>query len=244
MSVSGAPRCTGKKTSGEACRGWRVEGSDKCRRHLPNPKARANAAVRAEVSAWGLLDKHEDPGEVLLRLVTQSSARVQRYSALLEEAYDAADRLKQAHEAQALVAEGALDREPTVDPETGKPLYEPADVQQAKADLERIFNLGGVAALVGVTYSASNSGALYATGEAIRGLAELEAKERDRCAGFATKAIAAGLAERQVRLAEKQGQMIADVLRAVLGDPELGLSAEQRAAAPATIRRHLALVAS
>ena len=45
-------------------------------------------------------------------------------------------------------------------------------MQAAKLDLERIFNQGGVAALVGATYSASNSGALYATGEAIRGLAE------------------------------------------------------------------------
>jgi len=244
MSVSGAPRCTGKKTSGENCRGWRVDGSDKCRRHLPNPKARANAAVRAEVSAWGLTDQHADPGEVLLRLVTQSSARVQRYSALLEEAYDAAERLKRANEAQSLISEAALDREPTVDPETGKPLYEPADVQQAKADLERIFNLGGVAALVGATYSASNSGALYATGEAIRGLADLEAKERDRCAGFAAKAIAAGLAERQIRMAEKVGAQISEVLRHVLSNPALSLSPEQRAVVPELIRGGLALLAS
>jgi hypothetical protein len=240
----GAPRCTGKKTNGEACKGWRVPGSTVCTRHLPNPKARANAAVRAEVSAWSLTDQHADPGEVLLRLVTQSAARVQRYSALLEEAYEAAERLRGSHEAHALLAAVDTSSGSWVDPETGKETFEPAAVQQAKADLDRIFNLGGVAALVGATYSTSNSGSLYETGEAIRGLADLEAKERDRCAGFATKAIAAGLAERQVRLAEKQGQMIADVLRAVLGDPELGLSAEQRAAAPATIRRHLSLAAS
>jgi hypothetical protein len=46
--------------------------------------------------------------------------------------------------------------------------------------------------------------AIYVTGEAIRGLADLEAKERERCANFATKAIAAGLAERTVRIAERQ----------------------------------------
>jgi hypothetical protein len=34
------------------------------------------------------------------------------------------------------------------------------------------------------------------------GLAQLEAQERDRCAGFAAKAVAAGLAERTVRIAE------------------------------------------
>ena len=41
------------------------------------------------------------------------------------------------------------------------------------------------------------------TGEAIRGLADLEAKERERCANFASKAVAAGLAERTVRIAER-----------------------------------------
>ncbi len=114
----------------------------------------------------------------------------------------------------------------------------------AKRDLDRIFNVGGIAALVGNTYSAGNSGAVYATGEAIRGLAKLEAEERDRCVAFAAKAVAAGLAERTVRLAERQGQMIADVLRAVLADPSLGLSAGQREAAPAAIRRHLQAIAS
>jgi hypothetical protein len=40
------------------------------------------------------------------------------------------------------------------------------------------------------------------------GLADLEAKERDRCGNFATKAIAAGLAERTVPVAERQGQLM------------------------------------
>lgn len=54
------------------------------------------------------------------------------------------------------------------------------------------------------------------TGEYIRGLARLEAEERDRCAGFAAKAVAAGLAERQVRIAERQGAVIVEVLRAAV----------------------------
>lgn len=45
-------------------------------------------------------------------------------------------------------------------------------------------------------------------------------------------------------LSQRQGLLIAEILRAVLNDPALGLSAEQRAAAPDTIRRHLALAAS
>jgi hypothetical protein len=59
------------------------------------------AAVRAELLGRGLGDSTVDPGEVLLRLVTQSAARAERYAMLLEEAYEAAERLKQAHYAGA-----------------------------------------------------------------------------------------------------------------------------------------------
>lgn len=215
-----------------------MSGSTKCRRHLANPKERAKAAVKAEVLSWGLGDAHCDPGEVLLRLVSQSAARAEHYARLLQEAYDAAERLRAAHEAQDLVQsppEKEYDHE-------GNLLPPAPAAQAAMEDLERIFNLGGVAALVGNTYAASNTGSVYATGEALRGLAKLEAEERDRCASFAAKAVAAGLAERQVRLAERQGALIAEVLRAVLGDPALGLSKEQREAAPGVARRHLGLV--
>ena len=117
---------------------------------------------------------------MLLRLVSQSARRVERYSALLAEAYEAAERLKQAQDAQQLVTDGSD--------------VTNASREQAAMDLERIFNLGGVAALVGYKYGAAGKeGDIYATGEAIRGLAELEAEERDRCANFAGKAINAGL---------------------------------------------------
>jgi hypothetical protein len=53
-------------------------------------------------------------------------------------------------------------------------------------------------------------------GEAIRGLADLEAKERERCANFASKAVAAGLAESTVRIAERQGQLMVEMVQAVL----------------------------
>lgn len=95
-------------------------------------------------------------------------------------------------------------------------------------------------AMVDESYVMSESGALQKVGEYIRGLATLEAQERDRCANFARLAIGAGIAERQVRLAEQQGALMATFMRAVLGDPALALSAEQRAAIPAVMNRHLA----
>jgi hypothetical protein len=187
---------------------------------------KAKAAVRAEVLGWGLGDTNVDPGEVLLRLVTQSAARAERYALLLEEAYEAAERLKQAHDA------GAEIKAP------GDELADAAET--ARRDLDRIFNTGGVAALVGNTYGAAKDVGVYVTGEAIRGLADLEAKERERCANFASKAVAAGLMKRQVELAEAQGQLMAKAIRAILDD--LQLSAEQREFAPDVVRRHLTSV--
>jgi hypothetical protein len=78
---------------------------------------------------------------------------------LLEEAYEAAESLKQAHDADELKIE---------DSETA---------ETARRDLDRIFNTGGVAALVRNTYGAAKDVGVYVT-EAIRGLADLEAKAR------------------------------------------------------------------
>jgi hypothetical protein len=75
----------------------------------------------------------------------------------------AAERLKQAHDADELKIE---------DSETA---------ESARRDLVHIYNTGGVAALVGNTYGAAKDVGVYLTGEAIRGLADLEAKERERC---------------------------------------------------------------
>ncbi len=91
-------------------------------------QVKAKAAVRAELIGWGLGDATVDPGEVLLRLVTQSAARAERYAMLLEEAYEAAERLKQAHDA------GAQIEAP------GDELADTAET--ARRDLDRIFNTG------------------------------------------------------------------------------------------------------
>jgi hypothetical protein len=107
--------------------------------------------------------------------------------------------------------------------------------ETVREDLDRIFNTGGVAALVGNTYGAAKDVGVYVTGEAIRGLADLEAKERERCANFASKAVAAGLAERTVRIAERQGQLMVEMVHAALR--EVDLSPEQAAAFKAALAR-------
>jgi hypothetical protein len=99
-----------------------------------------------------------------------------------------------------------------------------------------------LAVFVGRTFALNRNGEPVPVAEAIRALVQLEAEERERCASFAAKAIAAGLAERQVRLAERTGAMMAEVLQAVLGDSQLGLSESQQAAIPGLLRAHLSIV--
>jgi hypothetical protein len=71
---------------------------------------------------------------------------------------------------------------------------------------------------------------------------ELYQRERSHLVQVCKAALAANIDERRVRLAEQHGALLADVLRAVFGDPELGLSDEQRKKAPNVVRRHLAAV--
>jgi hypothetical protein len=70
-------------------------------------------------------------------------------------------------------------------------------------------------------------------------LVRLYGEERDRVGRLAKACLDAGVAERQVQLAERYGSAVAEVLRAVFNDPELALSAAQREQLPQVLRRHL-----
>lgn len=65
----------------------------------------------------------------------------------------------------------------------------------------------------------------------------------ERAAKAAKLALDAGVAERLVRVEQDKGQLLAGVIRAVLDDPELGLTPEQRAAAGPVAGRHLRAIA-
>jgi hypothetical protein len=223
MTKAISVQCTAlSKQTGKQCKAKAIPGGTVCRWDGGAAgQVKAKAAVRAELITWGVADALDDPGEVLLRLVTQSRKRADLYAHLLQEAFEAAERLKQAHTAG-------------VDIEVDGDEY--ADTAEtARRDLDRIFNAGGVAALVGNTYGAAKDVGVYVTGEAIRGLVDLEAKERDRCANFAAKAIAAGLAERTVRVAERQGQLMLQMVQTAL--QEVDLSPEQASAFKAALAR-------
>lgn len=185
--------CSARTKAGKACGRHAVSGATVCAVHGGSaPQVKAKAAVRAEVLAWGLGDAVDDPGEVLLRLVTQSRMRVQQLS---------------------------------------------AEIERKVAELGEGMTLESV--LIGDTMVATQFDT-EKSGEYIRGLVQLEAQERDRLANFCAKAIAAGLAERTVRMAERQGEMLAAVLMAVIGSTILGLNETQRKVFPDVVRAELA----
>jgi hypothetical protein len=68
---------------------------------------------------------------------------------------------------------------------------------------------------------------------------QLYKSERKHLAEVCRTAIACGIAERQVRIAEEQGRLIAQVIAGVLGD--LGIEQDSPEVRK-TVRRHLALV--
>lgn len=191
-----APRCSRLRADGQPCRANAVRGTDplSCRRHAGKKLSviRAEVAVRETVRAWGLGDTNTDPGELLLRLVSQAATRAAAY----------------AQELERLVAENGIDLQ---------------------------------AALTGETWITVGDGDTVKAGEYIKAIVQLEAAERDRAANFATKAVAAGLAERQVRLAEQQGQLLASVIKAVLGD--LNLTPDQQRLVGEVVPRHLRALA-
>jgi hypothetical protein len=66
--------------------------------------------------------------------------------------------------------------------------------------------------------------------------------QRAHLVRVAKTCIDAGIAERQVQLAEAQGRLLVDVIRRIFDDPELGLTEEQRQVVGVVAGRHLRAV--
>lgn len=110
------------------------------------------------------------------------------------------------------------------------------EAQEAGDSLDGVMRGNGrVASLIGYRYGVDKEGNRFPIEEAIRGLVQLEAQERDRCAQMATKAIAAGLAERQVRMAEQVGMQIVEIFRRI--EAAMEFSAEDKVRYSAIVAR-------
>ncbi|MFI7468188.1 hypothetical protein [Nonomuraea sp. NPDC049646] len=101
--------------------------------------------------------------------------------------------------------------------------------------------LGPGAGLIGHTRSASPSVGVYVSGEAARGLTKLEADERDRTVRYAKVAHDMGIADREIRLAEAQGALIAGAISRILD--ALELSPSQQARVSTVVPRELLAIA-
>jgi hypothetical protein len=125
----------------------------------------------------------------------------------------------------------------------------PRDIAPEDALLEEVHRTAGhvawLAQLVGELerrglkqYATAEGGALW---ERPSVWVELYQKERAHLVGVCKTAIAAGLDERRVLLAERQGEMVAELLRVAIDAAQL--SPEQQTAAYGAIRGHLTRVA-
>lgn len=217
---------------GKLCGQNVVKGTTACRSHGGRPveQQKAIGAIRLELAAW-TLDGHDgadlDPRIEILRLIAFWKWKANFYGTLLHDAYQAAERLREAHAAnQIVLAEPEEESRFNHDGSFAGVIPEPPALQTARADLERIFTQGGVTALVGGKYDVDRDGRIFQADEGIRALVELERKAHEMVGKFCGLAVQAKIAEARVQLAEQVGLMIQAVIVGVLRD--LGVAADRR----------------
>jgi hypothetical protein len=111
-------------------------------------------------------------------------------------------------------------------------------------EVENATAVGDRSALVWSTIRRKTGGEDWGeTEEAIPNIwVRLYQAERAHLVKVCAEAIKAGIEERRVRLAEQQGALVAQAIRAILDD--LGLTPEQQAKVPDIVPRHLRALAS
>lgn len=110
--------------------------------------------------------------------------------------------------------------------------------------IEAGVDAGSESALVwGKTKEKSGGEDFGTTEEAVPSVwLRLYQQERTHLVKVCSEAIRAGIEERRIRLAEQQGQLVAQAIKAILDD--LQLTAEQQAQVPEIVPRHLRALAS
>lgn len=121
----------------------------------------------------------------------------------------------------------------------------PVEIDAEKALLQELWRTQGhVEWLREQIAELSQGDMIYLTDQGFKPRAFLDVyqKEREHLAKVSKWVMEAGIDERLTRLAEAQGEMLAEVIRRILGDDELALTPEQRRAAGPVVRRHLSSV--
>lgn len=203
------------------CHGSARKYTDKCKIHSGMEAERASNRGLARLTAWsaeGIRAAHAgappvSPGEAVLGMLSISYMRAHYYAALLE---------AQVEEEGGRPGEGAPQ-------DADSWLMERYEAGESAHPEERIRGNPRIppsSGLIGHTIAADKELGLYASGEAVRALVVLEAQERDRCVKYAKVAADMGIAERQISLAENQGEAMVGMVKRILD--ALGLTPEQR----------------
>lgn len=206
--------CTKQRTKQRGdCHNIAVSGTAACLNHGGESLEVMKAKGEARITAFSAIGATPgiDPGYAVLASLHMAWMRLHLYARLLEEQVE--------HDAGAH--------------------YHGQHVTPGGSDSQE--SPEAVAGLIGHTYAADKQAGIFAASEAQRALVGLESAERDRVVRFAKVAHDMGIAEREVRLAEKQGELLASVIRNVLGD--LDLTPLQQERVPDVVGRHLRAVA-
>ncbi len=215
------------KRTKKLCRQNVIAGTEACRHHSGRPvvEQKARGLIRLELARW-TLDGHDgadlDPRLEILRLISFWKWKANLYSGLLQQAYAAAEAIKASHAAGKLIlADPEQESRFKESGEYDGITYEDPALQTARADLERIFTHGGVAALVGHKYDVDRDGRIYAADEGIRALVLLEKEALLQVANTCKLAVQAKVAESRIEMAQMVGVMIQAVILGVLRDKGL-----------------------
>lgn len=227
--------------AGQRCHWPAVKYNDRCRKHVGMPVREAHARGFARLTAFSSegitnagVEPPVTPAQAIMGMLSMSWYRVHYYAALLE--------------GQIEEQGGRPGGDHTPSEDEPDPLWwleheqfergEGAPVRVGHDDTMEPMRPAS-SGLVGHNYSAVKDIGIFATGENIRALVQLEQTERDRCAKLAEMAHKMGIAERQIRMAETEGAALVGMLRRILD--RLQLTDEQRAlvatVAPEELRR-------
>lgn len=219
--------CNSQKSRGRGqCHKLAVRGMKNCDMHQGMSKDLSKAMGEAKITAWSAIGQ---AGEVIsapmavLGVLQMTWLRLAVYNEMLRKQVT-----RPMIEAQEVI-EGAEE-----DPF--------AAAESANAALTgEIETTGETSGLIGQRIGAAGKdGVLFAQGEEIRALVQLEERERHNVVKFAKTAHDMGISERIVGLAERWS----DVVATRIGDmmAELDLTEAQQAKVPALVQKHLSSI--
>lgn len=221
VTKTGAPSCTGHRRDGKPCGQPQMTEQHVCRLHGgKSPRALAAAEKRGQdrvareaVKTYGL-PVDVSPTEALLEEVRWTAGHVQWLRA----------RVQELEQSQLVWGTVKTEREGGGE---DRITFGGPDVDDE--DVTGLVDAGSLPV----------SKVVQAAGPSI--WLDLYDRERKHLVAVASAAIRAGVEERRVRLAESQGELVAQAIRAILTD--LGLTAEQEGRVAEVVPRHLRLLA-